>query len=385
VSALEWEIVMVIEELRVAGYRSVRDLTLPLGRINVLVGPNGCGKTNLYRALYLLSRAAAGQVAAALAEEGGMPSVLWAGERNRNEKARMTLAVQLDALAYEIVCGLPIPSLQPNREPSTFCLDPQVKEERVWFLEKKRRVVLLERDHTSASARNAEGVRVSYRLALSESESVLSQLREPEQFPALSALCREFLSWRFYHRFRTDAEAPLRHPQIGVRTFVLDHDGRDLAATLQTIVENGHGPDLDAAVDRAFPGAVLRIFSERGRFHIGLEMPGFQRAFDGRELSDGTLHYLCLLAALLTPRPPSMLALNEPEASIHPDLLEPLAELIVQAGRESQLWITTHSQLLADHVHRLCGARPVCLDKVDGRTVVKQPKRGDADYTEKDR
>jgi predicted ATPase len=364
---------MVIEELRVGGYRSVRDLTLPLERINVLVGPNGCGKTNLYRALFLLCRAAAGQLASALAAEGGMPSVLWAGERNRKEPARMTLAVRLDALAYEIACGLPIPSLQPNRRPSAFCLDPQVKEERVWFLEKKKRIALLERDHTSASARNAEGLRVSFPLALSESESVLSQLREPEQFPALAALCREFLSWRFYHRFRTDADAPLRHPQIGVRTFILDHDGRDLAAALQTILENGDGPGLDAAIDRAFPGAVLRIDAEQGRFQLGLEMPGFQRPFDARELSDGTLHFLCLLAALHSPRPPSLLALNEPEASIHPDLLEPLAEMIVGVNRGSQLWITTHSQSLAEHIHTLCGVRPICLEKVDGKTVIQRP------------
>jgi predicted ATPase len=198
--------VKVIEELQFAGYRSLRDVTLPLGRINVVVGPNGCGKTNLYRSLYLLARAAAGQLAARLAEEGGMPSVAWAGERNHKEPARMTLSVRLDALAYEVTCGLPIASLQPNKQPSAFSLDPQVNEERVWFLENMKRVLLLERDHTSASARNAEGMRVSYPMALSESESVLSQLREPEQFPALSMLCREFLPWRFYHRFRTDAE-----------------------------------------------------------------------------------------------------------------------------------------------------------------------------------
>ena len=69
------------------GYRSVRDVHLELGRLNVLVGPNGCGKTNLYRGLRLLADAAEGRLSRSLAEEGGMPSVLWAGPRRRGQRA----------------------------------------------------------------------------------------------------------------------------------------------------------------------------------------------------------------------------------------------------------------------------------------------------------
>jgi predicted ATPase len=86
------------------------------------------------------------------------------------------------------------------------------------------------------------------------------------------------------------------------------------------------------------------------------------------ELSDGTLRYLCLIAALLSPRPPALLALNEPETSLHPDLLSPLGQLIARAARESQLWITTHSRALAEHVERLSGETPVELRLVDGET-----------------
>ena len=100
---------MPIIALHVAGYRSVRDVRLELGRVNVLVGPNGCGKSNLYRALYLLAAAAEGRLARTLADEGGMPSVLWAGERGKGP-VRMSIGVELDALAYEMSCGLVPPA-----------------------------------------------------------------------------------------------------------------------------------------------------------------------------------------------------------------------------------------------------------------------------------
>ena len=101
---------MAITSLHVAGYRSVREVRLTLSRVNVLLGPNGCGKTNLYRALYLLVAAADGRLARTLADEGGMPSVLWAGERPKGP-VRMTVGVQVDDLEYELSCGLmpPVP------------------------------------------------------------------------------------------------------------------------------------------------------------------------------------------------------------------------------------------------------------------------------------
>src|SRR5262245_32226473 len=188
---------MSVTALHIAGYRSIRRLSLKPGRLNVVVGPNGCGKTNLYRTLWLLGRAAVGQFSASIADEGGMPSVLWAGDRMRGERARFSVEVALGQASYELHVGVPVPSS------SAFVLDPQVKEERIWFSEGKKRVALLERDYTSARARDVEGKRVNWPLELLDSESVLSQLREPQQFPALSALALEFAGWRFYHCFDT--------------------------------------------------------------------------------------------------------------------------------------------------------------------------------------
>ncbi len=178
------------------------------------------------------------------------------------------------------------------------------------------------------------------------------------------------LSWRFYHQFRTDFESPLRRPQIGVRTPVLSHDGADLAAALETIFEIGDHAALRTAVSEAFSGGRLQIESSGGGMEIALEMPEFRRAFRGSELSDGTLKYLCLAAALLSPRPPTLLALNEPDANLHPQLYEPLAQMIAQAGKHSQIWITTHSKMLAELLERHAAAQVITLEKRNGATVI---------------
>ncbi len=74
------------------------------------------------------------------------------------------------------------------------------------------------------------------------------------------------------------------------------------------------------------------------------------RDLSAREFSDGTLQYLCILAALLTPRPAPFMVLNEPETSIHPDLFKPMAELILLASKNSQILLTTHSKDLARYL-----------------------------------
>jgi predicted ATPase len=375
---------MPVSELSVYGYRSIRQLTLKLRGVNVLVGPNGCGKSNLYNAMLLLARAAAGGFARAIAGEGGMPSVLWAGVQkrygHRAEPRRVKLAAQMDDFGYELQCGLPKsgpPQGGKDHEgfalpKSQFLLDPQIKSESIWLKgERGRRTVMMDRSGPMTTLRNVKGRMTAYPVTLNPAESVLAQIQEPHLYPEISSLKTAMGRWRFYHHFRTDPGAPLRHPQIGVLTPVLSNDGTDLAAALQTVVEIGQAEDLREAVDRAFPGARVEVESERTLFRVVMHMPGVLRPLEAAELSDGTLRYLCLIAALLSPRPPALLGLNEPETSIHPDLIEPLARLITEASRHSQLWITTHSQALAGHIAAFSGEEPVRLALVDGETRIQ--------------
>ncbi|MEN8181197.1 MAG: AAA family ATPase [Myxococcota bacterium] len=364
-----------LETIHVRGYRSARDVHLELGRLNVLVGPNGCGKTNLYRALRLLADAAEGRLARSIAEEGGMASVLFAGARRRGERARLSVSAAGDGVGFELVCGPPppqggYPDADGHVRGSAFALDPEVKEERIWADDGGgKAVVMAERRARSAWLRDEGGRRLEYPVALDAWESMLGQVRDPHRYPELARWRDVLRSWRFYHLFRTDPEAPLRHPQIGVRTMALGHTGDDLAAALQTVFEIGDGRALHRAVEAAFPGARLEIeTTEDHRFRVQLRTPGMRRPFAAHELSDGTLRFLCLLAALTSPRPPGLLAFNEPETSLHPELLAPLAALLVAAAERSQLWITTHSHQLAEAIERRSGVAPLRLELKSGET-----------------
>ena len=120
---------MPISRLVVEGYRSIRSLSLPLGPVTVVVGANGSGKTNLYRALALLVDAAHGRLTASVVREGGMPSLMWAGGRRKHETHGVAVEARFDAFAYRLEFGLGT-GIQ-----TIFKLDPEVKREAITFAE----------------------------------------------------------------------------------------------------------------------------------------------------------------------------------------------------------------------------------------------------------
>jgi predicted ATPase len=130
--------------------------------------------------------------------------------------------------------------------------------------------------------------------------------------------------------------------------------------------------DLDEAVERAFPGAALIVPPPGRAASFGMTFPEIpQRVFEARELSDGTLRFLALAGALLAYRLPPFIALNEPEASLHPDLMEPLAGLIGQAAKRTQVWLVTHSNRLADAVTTTGAGKVRIVVKRSGETQIE--------------
>jgi len=369
----------MLKTLAVANYRSINKLVIPLERLNLITGPNGSGKSNLYRALRLLAETAQGGVVNGLAREGGLDSTFWAGPETitqrmrtgeipvqatmRHGVKRLRLGFAGEDFSYSIALGLAEPSL------SAFSLDPEIKRECIWSGPFYRPASLLvDRDGPMIRTRAGRGWEVLAQRT-PNFDSLFDQVGSLRTSPEVLQL-REFIRrWRFYDHFRSDAEAPARQPQLGTRTPVLHHDGRDLAAALQTIREIGDPEALQAAISDAFPGATLNIaFLQGGRFAIEFYQEGLLRPLSAAELSDGTLRYLLLVAALLTPRPPTLMVLNEPETSLHPDLLPALARLIIRASEQCQVWVVSHARRLISALQQDPECNCIVLEKDFGQT-----------------
>jgi predicted ATPase len=369
---------LAVREVAVSGYRSLRRIGFPVDDLSVFVGGNGTGKTNLYRALELLQAAALGTLTRDLAAEGGMDSVLWAGRRRQGEPARLCLSVSLrddetgQVFAYTVEIGL-VPQAGAEIYGAAFRQEPQVKAERLTVRNGGRTAVILDRDGRSGFVRDADGRKQSLGIDLLATETALGSALIATGQPEIALVRLAMTAWRFHHGFRTDADSPLRRPCLAVTTPTLASDGSDLAAVFATLAHiRQDTTDLEEAVDGAFPGARLIVPEPAREASFGLTFPDFaKRIFDATELSDGTLRFLALAGALLGYRLPPFIALNEPETSLHPDLMEPLARLIARAAERTQVWLVTHSDRLADAIAASGGPRPRTVLKRDGETWIE--------------
>lgn len=263
---------------------------------------------------------------------------------------------------------------------AAFALEPQVKTERLVVQVGARPVTVLDRDGPAGFVRDEEGRKRSFGTDLLPTETALAALQDAVRFPELQIVRQALGAWRFYHDVRTDAASPLRRPCLAVTTPMLASDGADLAAVFATLAHiRGDTGDLDAAFADAFPGARLVVPPPDREARFGVIFSEYpKRIFDPSELSDGTLRYLALAGALLAYRLPPFLALNEPEASLHPDLMKSLARMIVRASKRTQVWLVTHSERLAAAVAEHGGVRPRLVLKREGATGIDGLRRSGA-------
>ncbi len=285
------------------------------------------------------------------------------GDSRNVRPVRLQLGFASDTFSYSIDLGLPI------SHHSAFALDPVIKRECVWLGSiQSPGTLCADRNGPIVKCRNAAGEWVEIYNEACTFEGLMTRYADPINAPELIALRVQLQQWRFYDYLRTDMHAPARQNQIGTRTLCLANDGSNLAAAIQTIKESSNAELFDQAIEAAFQGSEVEVDIDRGVFELRMSQPGIKRAFTTSELSEGTLKYLMLTALLLSPSPPELLVLNEPESQLHPDLLPALAELIGRVVRTTQIVVVTHSAKLGELLLANPHSRDLSLQKRQGST-----------------
>ena len=348
----------------------------PLEPLNVVIGPNGSGKSNLVEAVSVL-RAVPRDLPLPIREGGRVQDWLWrpdpsathAGVGQNATSARIEVVLTegrivqthgSPAVRYRLVFGTEGDSfvvlderLENAEKP------PDKRKPYFYFGYENDRPMLNVRDGTKRELRKE---------TLDRSQSILSQRKDPEEYPELGRLSDELARVRIYRSWQFGPDATVRRAcSPSVRADFLSERLDNLPARLavlkkdpsvkRRLIENLHelAPGFDDIDVAPVDGALTLYLTEGNLF------------FPARRISDGTLRYLCLLAMLVDPDPPPLIAIEEPELGLHPDVLPQLAALLVEASERTQLIVTTHSDTLVDALTETPEAVVVC-EKVDGST-----------------
>ena len=345
-------------------------MELELPPLTVLIGPNGSGKSNLLEVISLL-QAAPTYLAKPVRNAGGVRNWIWKGQPLSSAKVEAVVEV------HKIH--------QPLRHTIDFA-----ESEQAFKLTEER----IEDPHQGEGCTEAfcfykfqdgipvfnlrkTGRRELHGAAFALDESVLSQRKDPDQFPELAGLSRFYERISLYREWEFGRKAAIRQPLAGdVRPSPLAEDFSNLGIFLNRLRQSPKAKAnlfenlreiYDGVMDFElnFEGGTVQIFFTEGDF-----------AIPATRLSDGSLRYLCLLAILLDPTPPHLVGIEEPEIGMHPDLLPKLADLLVDASTRCQLIITTHSDILVDALSHRPEAVVVC-EKHDGQTSMRRLDRTD--------
>ena len=341
------------------------------GLLNVLIGPNGSGKSNLIEALNVLRASATKLAAPVRGKGGGVTEWIWKGEGN-------------DQASIEVVIGHP--KLNDSLRHAITFTENQSSFELVneWITlagdcvgtgRSSPPIYSTMRSLGGAILGTRSGTGSTRKLLQSDTdrdESILSQIKDPDQYPELSCLADTYEGIRIYREWNFGRSSVFRLPQAAdLPNDRLEEDFSNLGLFLNHL--------------RRIPKAKKRILEHLGDLYEGLNdfdvhvrggsvdvfLTEGDFTIPAGRLSDGTLRYLCLLAILCDPDPPPVICIEEPELGLHPDLLPKIADLLMQASEQCQIIVTTHSDILVDAMSEQPES-VVVFEKVHGETQARR-------------
>jgi predicted ATPase len=341
-----------LESVRISGLLSFGSDSPPiaLGALNVLIGPNASGKSNLIEALSLL-RAAPRDILVPIREGGGVLEWMWKGSP-RCPEARIAATLcyhgRSNPLSYQFAFSAVSGRFELIDESLT-TLDPfeGKTDPYIYYAYQNGNPVL-----NTRTLSDEEGLRRNLkREDIEQNQSVLSQRKDPDLYPELTEVGRYLASIRLYRNWNTGRRTAPRLPQqVDLPEDFLLEDGSNLGLVLNDLQHRGDTsaeildylkslyPEVSSVTTKVHGGTIQVFFHEKG-----LSSP-----IPATRLSDGTLRFLSLLAILCHPDPPPLVCIEEPEIGLHPDAIPAIGKAMVAASQRTQLIVTTHSDVLVD-------------------------------------
>ena len=331
---------------------------LLLEPLNVFIGPNASGKSNLIEALSVLA-AAPKDIQSPF---GGISDWLWKGaEKKPTSLIEVTTESSVSRiLRYRLRFG------ELN---GRFCLvDEGVESEHPTYGETRPFIFYAyQNGHPilSVKAMGSEGrlERNLERQTVTLDQSILSQRRDPDSLPEISELRDRFDQIRFYREWNLGRRTPPRLPQqTDLPNDFLREDASNLGLVLNDLKNRPPTRKLIIGHLQSFYEAVsdFETLVQGGTIQIYFHEEGLKHPVPATRLSDGTLRFLCLLTILCHPEPPPVVCIEEPEVGLHPDVIPIVAKLLIEAANRTQLFVTTHSDALVDALSEVPESIVVC-------------------------
>jgi predicted ATPase len=357
---------------------------IELKSLNVLIGPNASGKSNLIEAIGFL-RASPIDLSLPIRDGGGVSEWLWKGSQK-------TPIAEVNATIYYPE------GIMPLRHKLCFTMVGQRFELVDEAVENKRPEALRLDDvrfyyryggghpvinvYVDRAGEPGSKSRLERRLRredLALDQSVLSQRKDPDQYPEVTYLGNQYSRIRLYREWNLGRYTLPRLPQKAdlPDDFLLE-DISNLGLVLNNLEHQPGIRNLLLEKLKQFHESFTDISTKihGGTVQIFLHEDGLYQPVPATRLSDGTLRYLCLLAILCHPSPPPLVCIEEPELGLHPDILPTIADLLIEASSRMQLVVTTQSDILVDALTEIPEAILVC-EKCVGSTTMKRLKKGD--------
>jgi predicted ATPase len=378
---------MKITKMKIEGFRSFKSQSWSPGDLNVVIGPNASGKTNLLRALEIFGNAAKGGLGKYVQQEGGMEPLVWDGQANEIRLGtKMTPILPFrddvkDALTYEIV-------LARLGKSSSYRIDYEVLANfyEVEIGKMREPSKLLERNPNHAVVYSIDSKRFEAAPAsVPEDEALLSVAAGP--FTAnryVASFQMELADWKVYQNVHTHREAQVRVPQVTRAETQVNSDGQNLVSVLHNLYtssrefENEINQAMTSAFGDDFEKLVFPPAADQ-RIQLRVRWRSMKREQSAADLSDGTLRFLFLLAVLANPSPPPLIAIDEPEMGLHPSMFPIVAEFARDAATKSQVILTTHSPEFLDAFGHEAPTTTV-VERQEGQTVLRVLSDDDLAY-----